>query len=231
MKLITDTDFAIDCDIQAPCFQHLTPDEMELIRGSKTQVLFRKGENLTKQGAFTSYVLFVTDGLVKQFIEGDGTRNFNFKIIKEGEFIGLSSVFTDKTFQYSSVALSDTRAFLIEKEVLSSLIQTNGMFGFNFMKRFCNHQESFFNTIQSVVYKQMNGRLADVLLYLNDFNTEKNKLFTLLSRKDIADFAGLSTESTVKILKSLEKDCVIKLEEKNILILNQDLLQKISKNG
>ena len=77
----------------------------------------------------------------------------------------------------------------------------------------------------------MNGRMADVLLYLNDFNSESEKVFTLLSRKEIADFAGISTESTVKILKSFEKDGVIKLEEKNIIILNHETLHKISKTG
>ena len=48
MKTILETDQDFICDIQAPCFQMLSPDEVELVRGSKTQVLFRKGDNLTK---------------------------------------------------------------------------------------------------------------------------------------------------------------------------------------
>ena len=54
MKTILENDYDFVCDIQAPCFQMLTPEEMELVQGSKTQVLFRKGDNLTKQGAFAS---------------------------------------------------------------------------------------------------------------------------------------------------------------------------------
>ena len=41
----------------------LLPDEIELVRSGKTQVLFRKDDNLTKQGAFASYVLFMIRGM------------------------------------------------------------------------------------------------------------------------------------------------------------------------
>jgi CRP/FNR family transcriptional regulator len=70
VKTIIETDQEFICDIQAPCFQMLSPDEVVLVRASKTQVLFRKGDNLTKQGAFASYVLFLINGLVKQYVEG-----------------------------------------------------------------------------------------------------------------------------------------------------------------
>jgi len=93
MKTIFETDSEFICDIQAPCFRNLSQEEMEIIREGKTQVLFRRGDNLTKQGAFTSYVLFLIKGLAKQYLEGDGTRSFNMRIIRPGDFLGLSAVF------------------------------------------------------------------------------------------------------------------------------------------
>ena len=69
------------------------------------------------------------------------------------------------------------------------------------------------------MYKQMNGRLADTLLYIDSLKTEKAEIFQLLSRKDLADFAGISTESAVKLLKTFEKDGLIELHEKDIKLL------------
>lgn len=231
MKPILDTDQEFICDIQAPCFQMLSPEEAELVRASKTQVLFRKGDNLTKQGAFASYALFVINGLAKQYIEGDGSKNFNMRIIQPGEFVGLSAIFTKNTFNYSSVALTDCQVFLVEKDAITTVVKQNGLFGFNMIKRYCEQNSNLYDTLRTVMYKQMNGRIADTLLYIDSLKAENPEIFQLLSRKDMADFAGISTESAVKLLKNFEKDGLIKLNEKDVRILNHGTLTEISKRG
>lgn len=231
MKTILETDREFICDIQAPCFQMLTSDEVELVRSSKTQVLFRKGDSLTKQGAFASYVLFIMNGMAKQYLENESTSNYNLRIIKPGEFIGLSAVFSKNTFNYSTVAITDCQAFLIEKDAILKVVQQNGPFAFQIIKRYCEQNADLFNTVQNLHYKQMNGRLADALLYIDNLKSENPGIFQLLSRKDLAEFAGISTESTVKLLKAFERDGLIKLDEKNIIVVNHETLLEISKRG
>ena len=231
MDTILETDHEFICDIQSPCFQSLSSDEIEMVRTSKTQVLFRKGDNLTKQGTFTAYVLFVVSGLVKQYIEGEQNKSFNLRIIKPGEFIGLSSVFSNQTFNYSSVALTDCQAYLIEKNTIKEIMTQNGGFGLSIIKRYCEQNTNLFESLGTVLYKQMNGRMAETLLYLNGLKTEFPDIFQLLSRKDIANFAGVSTESAVKLLKSFEKEKWIVLTEKDIQIVETVALEDISRRG
>ena len=52
----------------------------------------------------------------KQYLEGDGIKNYNLRIIKPGEFVGLSAVFSENTFNYSSVALTDCHVFLLKRK-------------------------------------------------------------------------------------------------------------------
>ncbi len=231
MKTILENDQEFICDIQAPCFQMLSPDEADLVKASKTQVLFRKGDHLTKQGAFASYVLFQIKGLAIQYLEGDGIKNFNLRIIRPGEFVGLSAVFTKNTFNYSSVALTDCQVFLIEKEAVAKVAQHNGKFGFNIIKRYCEQNTNLFDSLRTVMYKQMNGRMAEALLYLDSLKADTPDIFQLLSRKDLADFAGISTESGVKLLKTFEKDGLISLYEKDIEVLKHNILTDISRRG
>lgn len=231
MKTILETDVDFICDIQSPCFQTITQEEVVLVRASKTQVLFRKGDNLTKQGTFASYILFVMKGLAMQYLEGDYNKSFNLKIIKPGDFIGLSSVFTKNTFDYSTVALTDCQAFLIEKESLTEIIKNNGTFGLGIIKRYCEQNSNMYLTLNTVLYKQMNGRMAEVLLNLDSFKAEFPEIFEQLGRKDIANFAGITTESAVKILKSFEKEGLIELTNKDIILLNYNDLKEISKRG
>jgi CRP-like cAMP-binding protein len=231
MKTILETDKDFICDIQAPCFQMLLPEEVEVVRSSKTQVLFRKDDNLTKQGAFASYLLFIIDGFAKQYLEGDGIKNYNLRIVKPGEFLGLSAVFSENTFNYSTVALTDCHVFLVEKEAIEKVVKQNGMFGFNIIKRYCEQNTNLINIVRNLMYKQMNGRMADTLLYIDSLKNEKIGIFQLLSRKDIADFSGISTESTVKLLKMFEKDGLIELNEKDIKIIKRTALLEISRRG
>lgn len=231
MKTIIQTDSDFICDIQAPCFQTLSSEEAELVRSSKTQILFRKGDNLTKQGAFTSYTLFLIKGLAKQYIEGEGNKSYNLRIIRPGEFVGLSAIFQNNTFNYSSVALTDCQVFLVEKEAINRVCYQNGVFATHIARRYFEQNSDLYEKLTTVLYKQMNGRMADTLLYIDSLKSENHEIFQLLSRKDLADFAATSTESAVKLLKSFEKDGLIALEEKDIHLLNYEALREINRWG
>lgn len=231
MQTIHENEQGFICEVQAPCFQSLSPDEAALIKSSKTQVLFRKGDMLTKQAAFASYILFIVKGLAKQYVEGDGTKSYNLSVMQSGDFVGLSSVFTHNTYNYSTVALTECQAFLIEKDSIIKLIKQNGEFGYSLITRYCKQNASLMESLQTVLYKQLNGRMAEVLLYLDGLKTTNADIFQLLSRRDIAEFAGMSTESAVKLLKSFEKDGLIQLQEKDVVLVDHAALVEISRRG
>lgn len=231
MKTIHETDKEFVCDIQASCFQLLLPEEVDLVRSGKTQVAFRKGEIITKQGAFASYVLFVISGLAKQYVESDQDKDFNFQIVKAGDFIGLSAVFTKMPFSYSTVALTNCQVFLIANDAIANLVRHNGAFGYNLIKRYCEKNGSLFGSLRTVLYRQMNGRIAETLLYLDSFREDAPDIFQLLTRKEIGEFAFVSAENTVKLLKSFERDGLIGLKEKDIFIIDRERLIEISHRG
>jgi CRP/FNR family transcriptional regulator len=231
MRPILESEQEFICNIQAPCFQSLSPEEVELVRASKTQVLFRKGDHLSKQGAFASYALFVINGLAVQYIEGEHSKNYNLRIIQPGEFVGLSAVFNKNTFNYSSVAITDCQVYLVEKAAIVTVVQQNGTFGFNLIKRYCEQNSNLFDNLRHLLFKQMHGRIANALLYIDELKGANPSVFQLLSRKDLADFAAISTESCVKLLKSFEKDGLIELLEKDIVVINHSGLTEISKKG
>ena len=224
-------DGELECEIEAPCFQALSPDEVKLIKEGKTQIQFRRGENLTKQGGFAAYVMIIVKGLVKQYIEDSTGRNLNLQILQPGDFIGLSAVFDNPVFQYSTVAVTDTTVFMVDKQAMKTVLKNNGNFAFNIIMRYNEQSDILYSVLKTLTYKQMNGRLADTLLYLNSLPYSDAETFGNLSRKDLADFAGISTESTVKLLKTFEKEGIISLNEKTIIIKNKSLLQEISKRG
>jgi len=231
MKTISDSDREFLCDITLPCFSTLTSDETRLIKESRVQVLFRRGENITKQGAFASYVIFIVSGYSRQYIESANGRDYSLRIIRPGEMVGLSAVFNPNTFSYSVVALTETTGFLIEKDAIAGLVKKNGDFAFGIIRRYCEQNGVLYSSLDNVLHQQTNGRMATVLLHLDPENYGGEDLFRFLSRKELADFAGISTEGAVKVLKSFEKDKLIRLSDKSITLLDRKRLGEISRTG
>jgi CRP-like cAMP-binding protein len=231
MKTIRNTDEEFFYDITLPCFAALTPEEMVLVRDSRVQVVFRRGENITKQGAFASYVIFIVSGFSRQYLESSGGRDFNLRVITPGEMVGLSAVFNRNTFSYSVVAITETTGFLIEKEAISSLVKNNGSFAFGIIRRYCEHNALLYSSLDRIIHQQTNGRMASVLLSLAPANFGGEDLFRHLSRKELADFAGISTEGAVKVLKNFERDKLVKLSDKSITLLDPKRLEEISRIG
>ena len=227
----TESTNCLDCTKSSKCFKQLIPSELEFINENKTQVLYRNGENICKQGAFASYVLYISDGLIKLYLESPNNKNINIKILKTSEFIGLSSVYGENIYNYSAVALKDSNICLLEKKSFRKLLNNNGNFSSEIIQWYCNNEKQLFTKIKSLGNKQMHGRLADTLLYLSDEGFQQNEVFSLLSRKDIADFACISTESTVRLLTDMKNEGIVRIEGKYITILNREKLIEISKKG
>jgi len=231
MKEFSESINCIHCENSSKCFKKLIPSELEFINQNKTQVFYRKGESVCKQGAYTSYVLYLTEGLIKIYLETSNQKNINIKILKASEFLGLSSIFLDNIYNYSAVTLRDSTVCLIEKESFKKLISNNGAFASELINWYCKNEIHSYDILRSLLSKQMYGRLADVLLYLSGDHFTGEDIFSYITRKDISEFAGISMESTVRLLNELKNDEIIKTEGKKISILNRDLLLNISRSG
>ena len=221
----------LECLKSSRCFRKLIPSELEFINQNKTQILYHKGENVCKQGAFASYVLYISDGLVKLYLESPNNKNINIKILKTSEFIGLSSIYGDNIYNYSAVAIKDSFICLIEKDSIKKLIIDNGEFASGLIRGYCKNEIQLFDKIKGLGNKQMHGRIADTLLYLSNAEFKEYDIFTHLSRGDIAELAGISRESTVRLLTELKNDKIININGKQIDILNIEKLKDISRRG
>lgn len=215
----------------ALCFTSLYPEELDFLQDKKTQLEYSKNEQIFKQGAFATHVIFINDGLVKISIQTGFDKQMNIRLASTGEFIAFSSVFGDNNYPYSATALRNSKICMIDKKALKNLLEENTDFAMSITSRNCRNETRLFEIIRNVSYKQMPGKLASALVYLSSPEFEKENIFTLLTRQDLAEFASVSTESAIKILKDFEQEGIIELKGKDILINNKEKLIEISERG
>lgn len=213
------------------CFQSLEPEDFQIINEKKTQINFFKDETIFKQGAFAPHVLFVNKGLVRVYLQTDKNKQVNIRLARKGDFMAFSSVFGKDTYLYSAVALKDSTICMIDKEALKKLLLKNPAFALQINSRNSRNEGRYIDIIKNVSYKQMRGKLASALLYLSSEDFKDEDVYEYLTRQNIADFASISVESAVKFLKEFEKDGIIALEGKKIVILDKKKLEEINMRG
>lgn len=213
------------------CFSNLPQEDIAFLSKSKIQVSYLKGETIFKQGAFAPHVLFVNKGLALVYLQVGKSKQINIHIAQPGDYIAFSSVFNQKTYQYSAISLSDSTFCMIEKEALKTVISRNANFAMQLASKNNLNETRYIDIIKNLSYKQMRGKLASVILYLCSEDFNKYQIFQFLSRQDIADFASITVESAVKFLKEFENDELIKLEGKAIIIKNVDALKELDLRG
>lgn len=213
------------------CFSDLSIDEQEFLKHKKKQISYLKGENIFKQGAFAPYVIYIMNGLVKVFLQTGYGKQINLRIAKPGDFLAFSSVFGEDIYTYSTIALTDIEICMIDKSGLRELLKRNTDFAMAVTSRNYQNEKHLIEIISNISYKQMRGKLASALLYLSSDDFEKENIFQFLSRQDLADFASIANESTIRYLKEFEKDKIIALDGKNIEILDKEKLEELSLRG
>ena len=213
------------------CFQLISREDLEALSKNRTQITYLKGETIFKQGALAPYVLFIQSGLVRVYLQTGRNKVQNLWISRSGDFLAFSTLFGERTYTYSAVAMKDSELLMIEKESLKHLLQTNPQFGFRITSKNLNSEKHLVDLVSSLSYKQMRGKLAAALLYLDSEALRSEGVFNHLTRQDIADFASISVESVIKFLKEFEKEGMLLLEGKNILMKDRERLVNISNTG
>ncbi len=217
--------------IEPDCFQLISREDLESLSENRTQITYLKGETIFKQGAFAPHVLFIQSGLIRVYLQTGRNKVQNLWISRRGDFLAFSSMFGERTYSYSAVAMKDAELLMIDKESLRKLLQTNPEFGFRITSKNFNSEKHLMEIVASLSYKQMRGKLATALLYLDSDILRSEEVFNYLTRQDIADFASISVESVIKFLKEFEKEGILSLAGKDIFFTDPQRLVEISTTG
>ena len=90
---------------------------------------------------------------------------------------------------------------------------------------------STYNRLINTTQKHMNGRIADVLLYLSDEIYQAREFKLTLSKQDIAELSGMTKDSAVKVLRSFIQEGIITNKSGIIEICDYNILTRISQIG
>ncbi|HCU19428.1 MAG TPA: hypothetical protein DF818_09170 [Bacteroidales bacterium] len=216
---------------QCRCFDTLTENEKKLVEKNSVSISYKKGEVICKRGSFASHVMYLERGLAKVYIE-DGVNTLVLKILPEKNLLGLASVSDDfKTFEYSVMAYIDSEILQIDIGTFKKLLVQNPVFAKEVIDIQNANSVQIYGRFFCLTHKQSFGRLADILLCLSDRIFKKDEFELPLSRKELAELSGLSSETVIRMLKVFRQDSLIGIEGKMFKLLDREKMKQISETG
>ena len=218
-------------NISKSCFDFLTEDEKQLIEQKQVTIEYKKGEIIAKQGTFTTHILVIMEGLAKVYYE-ENNKSLILRIAAPGALIGLTSLPLDQNvFQYTASAYVNTTVKLIEIDIIRKLVLQNGQFATAIVNVLCGISIQKNGRFFCLTHRQSYGKLADIILCLAGNIFQQDEFDLALSRKELAELSGMSTESVIRTLKHFQEDGLIEITGKSFKVIDPEGLMKICQLG
>lgn len=208
----------------------LTKDELLKLSDCKTSYTLKKGAVIFEEGENVNGIYCIKDGVCKLTKLSANGKDHIVKLVTKGELLGQRSMISDEPVNLSAVALNDMQVCFIPKAEVMGYFDKNNNFSMNVMKTMCGDlKEADVQTV-NLAQKTVKERLAATLLYLyQSFGENEDKSLKIqLSREELASMIGTATESCIRLLSDFNKQELIALDGKKIILKDISSLKKIA---
>lgn len=219
------------CDLKNLFYSRLGVEEVETYCSGKIEKEYSKGEVIIREGSPIYDFIYLKSGLVKLFHTDSHKREQIITIAKPFDYVSLLSVFSNEQYNYSVTALENTVTCNLDMQQIRDLILSNGNYAMGLMEKMSAVSDKIILESLEIRKKQLRGRLAHILIYFHD-QIYKNIEFELpLSRKEIGEYIGMTTENVIRSLSEFRKDKIVSINGKVIEIRDLETLRSISQFG
>lgn len=202
---------------------------IEYVDFHRTTHRFSSGDSIFVEGQKVEGLYIIKAGKAKVFTSELDGKQRAVRLAADNDILGHRGFGGDWTYPVSAVALVDSEVDHIPLNVLNVLMMTNSEFTYQLMMFFA---EELRRSEEKNMFLPVKSRIAKAILWnyeaFNFVEGHPGKLSFTLARKDFASYAETTYESVVRVLSELNKNQVIQLEGKEIVIKNLKQLRKIA---
>jgi len=219
------------CVVRSLYFENIKPSEVESLCVIKKERHFKKGEVIFTSNDVVSDLIYLKSGLVKYFTVLPDGKSQIISIAKPFDKISLLTIFNEQNGLYNLTAIEDSEICFIPLKEIKKLILTNGEFAYDFVSKLTKASNELIERFMIINSKNLRGRIAYVLLEFAENIYKKNVFELPVSRKEIGEIIGMTTENVIRTLSEFRKEKLIKINGKEIEIVEKERLKKIAFYG
>ena len=206
------------------CFlcRHSLPEWNAAITTHASIVHFKKGQRIFQEGEPATGFYFLHEGKVKVHKQWGEEKELIIKFAREGDVLGHRGMGPQLLNPVTATALETGSACFISAEFFRTTLAVNNELTYQMMLLYAQELQAAEHSMRNMVHMDVKGRIADALLKIRAFfGTE-----TILTKQDIASYAGTTYETLFKVLNELVQEQVITVNGKNIQIKKEKKLKE-----
>ena len=210
------------CETKSKGFMCSTSDDVSLrISKSKADCNFKAGDLIFKTGDTPLGLFSVRSGVVKLEALSEDGHAHTVRLVGPGGLLGYRSFFGGSNYAHSAIALEDTEICFIPGKEVRELFNCHPELGLKMINQLSSDLEQAEAKWVDQIDKGASARVADALIFLNEKFAN-----TSWTRKEIAEWAGTTTETVIRTLAVFEKEGIISQNYKNFTILKPEELHE-----
>ena len=215
---------ALFADLPAPVVQKLS-ETVELREIRRRQVIYLPGD----PGAS---VFFVNGGRVKiSKVTRDG-KELTLAYRGPGEIFGELCMLEGGPREEMAEAMENAMITELARDEFEKMVQQNGMLGYKLTKAMLQRRREVENKVEQLLFKDVNAKLAELLLRLgNEYGVQSGRgtLVALkITHQEMANLIGSTRETVSLTLSMFKKKGLIQTDGRKVIISDREGLRALA---
>lgn len=204
------------CETKNKGFICSTSDEISTaISKIKADCRYKVGDTIFRTGDSPLGLFSVRSGVVKlETLNEEGSAH-TLRLVGPGGLLGYRSFFQGEPYKKTAIVMENTEVCFLPRKEVMEMFTCHPDLALKMINQLTGDLDQAEAKWVDQIDKGAAARVADALLFLNEKFSGSS-----WTRKEIAEWAGTTTETVIRTLAQFEKEGIISQNYKNFNILN-----------
>lgn len=214
-----------------PLFKGLSEQQLDEISVIAIDRQYRRGESIFMEGDEADGFYIVANGQVKIFKTSLEGKEQILHIYGPGNPFGEVPVFSGSRFPANAQALVKSHVLFLPRNAFVNLIAEHPSLSMNMLGELSMRLRQFTVQIENLSLKEVPSRLASYLTVLAEEQGQANRVTLTISKGQLASLLGTIPETLSRIFAKMTSQNLIRVEGKEIHLLDFHGLEDLSTAG
>lgn len=199
---------------QIPLLQILSAQDRQKILSEMKETRYGKGQYIFREGDPTEYFHIVKEGTVKCFKSSPGGKECTLKVLMPGDLFCCDAATFDGAYHPGTAQpMGDVSVLRMRKEAYFEMLRRNPDAAMEVIRHLGNRLNEAQEKAKLLALDRADQRLAVLLASLAERTGRQEpngiRLSVRLTRQDMADMIGVTTETVIRIMARFKKERLV----------------------